>query len=685
MILNQEEIFDDGYICVKNPNFTITRTNFLKNLLNYTTNEINNENCIWFRNNGIMWHTLYTIEPGYKEMMINDKEIILSLPQLVIHVGKNKYSKYEIDIFFQDTNGNLDNVYESFLHVDNIDIDIGESNYVKESTLLINHILHEYNFQYDGSIDELYMMINQNNVFDNFPMIDIKLSDMIEIWKKEIDECINLNIIYNMVIKQRNDFTPMSYYIKKKIFMGVLYETMKHIKLGNKKYLIYGIDCYENIKDSINNNFKNDKILLYDLEQRKKVALPLKRIIESKFKMFENGHSIIPNSSIKIGNYIKYVNRGSDGPVAITPEKIINIRLDKDNYSLILETNRLKRNKEVITNNISYNLIEEPRNIDALDIYQLIGLKDNKEKFPIFKIKDSTIVSKKDNNQEKYYLNDICDFIGSHCFYNKIEDFYFDILSRKQFVDMLNILNKEIKTLKNNYYFGYIPNNKMLGKKLLKCDNLYIDDEAGVIHLQCDDEYFNKEIDDIKLTDHEADVVMLPCVINDVHIDPDEIYISHLKRFFNRRIRINGVRIENNELVYMFTTIDDMENHTNTIRDNYFCGKQIYIEGLQIGQYGKLKDIGASLGFKKSLWHGIKYFYENKNGEKMVLFENNIAVNVKLIDIDYFNNTSRNVKKRNMTFLSSNDLRSIRMSTKRKITDHILHTFDSIACEIHTN
>jgi len=693
--MNNNIQFDDNNITsIQNPNFEITKGTVFKNILKYVTCDNNHENCIWFRNNGEIWHTLYSIESGYKELKINGQKHVIFLPHLIIHIGKNKFKQYEVEIYFQNNRYKSDEIIESFLKVDSTyDFGIEKSNYVEESTLILQHLLYEYDFEYND-VDTI--KTSKNKFFENMTLLNYTLTHLIEKWKKNIDEYDNPNIYHNMLINQNNNFIPSNKYTKKKYFMGILFEVMKNIKFGNKKYIVYDIKCRneKEIEKSLADDFYNDNIFMIDTETNKKVILPLKKIIESKYKLFENGVSIIDNK-IKIGNYLIIDN-------VITSCKIHNMVLNKEKYSIDIFTNR-KTSRNYTK--FSYNLLDHSHNITAIDIYDIIGIKDKQKKYPLFSIK-GTIISTI-NNSKKYYFHELFDYLKLDKYYNKKLDCFMKIeIGNAVFIQMLDRIARtqniksDTKAIKRNTYsFMYLPFTS--DRKLIKnSDDLFVDQKF--IHITTPIEALtsttenidNKNIYDssINLDKFIVKEVQMPCDINKIeNINSEDIYISHFTEFLNRKIRITKIYVFNERNMSLnidFITVDDMEKHTipfsNFDYEQNFCiSKRTTIEGLQIGQYGKISNLGAVNGFKKSLFHGIKDFYERYDGKKMVLFENNIAVHVDLINIEHFNTSSKRLreKNKNNVFLSRYDLLEIKQSSKM-LGQQIIHAYNTVRCEI---
>jgi len=700
------EFFDDDSYHYQNPNFRLSKSKIVDNIFDKITNKLNNENCIWFRNNGKVWHTVFSFESRYHDMMINGEKRIILLPELLIHIKKN--NGYGIKIYFKNDLCSEDDLIESFLNVNEFDdMIIKKGDYVSESNQILNYIFNDYNFIYNDIEEYINETINdQYMYFDSLEIINnLKLSDMITDWKNEIDNYdINISICDMIMYDKnlRNGQAINDSKLNRFIFLDIIFEVSKNIKIGGKKYAVCDIKVNNDVERSIQNKFEGEKIVLYNLENKEYLDLPLLKIVKSKLNKYEKIDDIteIFGTGIKVGKYlnsneIPELEHDSDNNTS-TYCKIDKIEYDKElfcmNIHLIILSNENGDIKK-IPHIINYNMIKNNTEYQIFDLYSSIDSTLSNEKFPMFHL-DGNIV-RLENDEKLYYLDEMFDMYRDGFIYNKIDKNIINIKHIQKFQSILmSIYNFKIVT----YNMSNIPNYSYINCN--KFDIRNIIDKNFIIVKNTNDVYINSEYCYIITTRSNFDnsfnnliceYVCVPCIVDDKLYEKNVEYISHRKNSFHDKFYISKIFFSEYEYKLSFDIIDSISGKTSMISiSEWTCNTMMPfdkcecdIEGIRIGQWGKLRTIGASLGFKKSKYFKVTNIYKRyKDGKIMILFNNNISVSLDLIDLEYFNKSPKNDTNKNYHIYSYTDFYHI-SNSKRQLHYHITTGMHSdIKCEI---
>ena len=638
-----------------NQNIVMNINDVHDNIFNMISSKYHNEDIIWFRNNGLTWHTLHKFKGNFYELQINGKLYMLNLPEMIIHIEKNYDSKYTIDVYFKNRFCGSDDLIESFLKIDDVDFHVPCDGYLNESSFLINYIFTQHNFTY-AKIKDYVKNSKSNfiNYMDGLSIIDVKLSDMIEDWKKDVNRIDSFHLFNKAFVKTpiyKNNDTVEYYHI-----LGLTFERMNLIKFGGKEYLIYAIHCDKLFKDSIANNFINDKIVLYDIENNTKKLLPIERVLDMKVKKYMiDDIKQIENTNIKIGNYI--LNKKPF-------KKITKITFDQNTYEFKIDSNMNDSNMDHISLHHSLFDINSELRISSLSDFLKI---DDEWKFPFFNIYNKTIISYTDSN-DQHSIDDLIEIRRGFEFKHIKSDEIFNISDYVMTAMLKNIKSdKKINTELPTYIYDYIPkqkddNSTVNPKQLFEVnDKIYIDTINDFTHIKVDNE--DSEIPNI--CDYIKDNIEMPCILNGMIFDQSVKYISH----FNQEKEIFSIH----EMTLSDGIKLELKNENGDIKIIYLdhhgkidCLDLIIdpFDGLEIGQWGKLTNLKAVYGFKKSLYYQIVNFYKS-GGYDMVLFNNGIAVKRDLVKSETFKKPLRkNITNLNVISLSNDDVRRIFNSAK---------------------
>jgi hypothetical protein len=668
-----------------------------RNMQIYITDSYIHKNCIWFRNNGDVWHTLFSFDKAFRMLKFNGKKYGMFFPELVFHVGKNTLGKYEVDIFFKNAFCRLEEKIDSFMKIDSDNLKIKKQNkgYIAESIEIINYIFNDYDFDYPH-IEDLIDANKYNAIFDELPVSKITLNDLIMDWKKEVDNSIDENLIYkSMISPYKHNYDKYDIDTSNKLYKlaNIIFQTGKTIKLKGNKYTIIDIQN-EELSTALMHKFENDKIILYDVNKQKQMTLPTKQIADKIVKKYVNSEiTEIEGTELKIGNYLQ-----QDGHFWLVTA------LKYTNYAIDVEFELPTVKKKTTTK--QYNIFKDNNHLlpHITDIHTILENEANREtQYNHFTVQSRefecvTIDVKK--SSKKYKLDELFQLFSTFDIYDKIlnkkmeyNQYYYSRILK--YLSQNNLNENRKKDSIATYLYIY-PRNDLtdnLNMENTNLRNIVLLHSKNCLDYDFDNRilYIKKRNDDFNINNHVATKISLPCKVNNMVLKKNNKYLSlEYNSNHGKILTLQKINYDKNDIQMQFI---DEENklhditwggiYSYTFKNSY----QELIEpfdGLEIGYWGKLTKLRSIHGFKKNMKYQIVAFHNSFNNsnnkqQQMVRFNNGISVIRSLVVASDF---KQNPTGKNLNNVYFDRIQLCRFANSKKFIRKFVSTGACVACEI---